>query len=110
MIIKRGEKPDCIVAGMAIDNIREKEYDGKIFYEVPVSIGKGAEIINISIWGRRPEGIVKYSKVFACGKMKTNSVEKDGKAKTYYSLTADFIMAEALTPTSSAEEDNKLPF
>ena len=42
MFIKRnGEKNDCVVAGMVINDMRTKEFEDKVFYEIPVSMGQG---------------------------------------------------------------------
>lgn len=116
MFIKRDKKDDCLIAGMAVGDIKEKEYNFKPFYEVAISIGKDEKgndlpIVNVSIWGRKLD-IKKYDKIFACGKLKINQKED----KTYYSLTADFIMKEQTTkyesvpPELTPVDDDSLPF
>lgn len=112
MFIKREGKEDSIVAGMAVGDMKEKEYNGKTFYEVGVSMDKD-HIVNVAVWNRKPVQIKKYDIVYAAGKLKVQ--KKDDK--TYYSLTADFIAKEnsvkvedcpsELTPI---EEDDDLPF
>ena len=95
MFIKRnGEKNDCVVAGMVINDMRTKEFEDKTFYEIPVSMGKDAEIINVTVWNRKPEEIKKFDHVLACGQLKVQKVDKDGETKTYYTLNADFIVKE----------------
>ena len=112
MFIKREGKDDCVIAGMAVGDMKEKEYDGKKFYEVGISMGKDAGIVNVSIWHRKPADIKKYDKVLALGRLRV--AKKDDK--TYYSLDADFIAKEdsvkvqenvELTPV---EDDEDLPF
>ena len=112
MFIKREGKDDCIVAGMAVGNMKEKEYEGNKFYEVGISMGKDAGIVNVAIWHRKPVDIKKYDKVLALGRLKVAKKED----KTYYSLDADFVAKEdsvkvqeniELTPV---EDDEDLPF
>lgn len=118
MFIKRnGEKNDCVVAGMVINDMRTKEFEDKTFYEIPVSMGKDAEIINVTVWNRKPEEIKKFDHVLACGQLKVQKVDKDGEMKTYYTLNADFIVRETsskIVEDKSAElepiDDDGLPF
>lgn len=117
MFIKREKKDDCVIAGMAVSDLKEKEYNSKTFYEVGISVGKDEKgndlpIVNVSIWGRKVD-IKKYDKILACGRLKTNQKED----KIYYSLTADFIVKEQNekiqeTPPElkEIEEDDDLPF
>ncbi len=112
MFIKRiGEKNDCVIAGMAVGDLKEKEYDGKTFYEVGVGVAEN-QIINVAIWNRKPGTIKKYDRVFAAGPLKATA--KDGK--TYFSLNADFITIEKVaneddTPKDMTEiDDDSLPF
>jgi len=117
MFLIRQGKDDAIIANYAVGDIKEKDANGKKFQEVGISMGKDADgnnlpIVNVSIWGRKVD-IKKGDRVIACGKFKTT--KKDDK--TYYSLTADFIIKEdsikietttqpELTPT----DDDDLPF
>lgn len=119
MFIKREGKEDCVIAGMAVGDMKEKEYDGKKFYEVGISMGKDAGIVNVAIWNRKPEEIKKLDRIFACGQLKVQKVDKDGETKTYYTLNADFIIKEKTVVEeknpdihSESAEDNldDLPF
>lgn len=121
MFIKRsGEKNDCIVSGMAVDNMREKTYEDKKFYEIPVSMGKDAGIVSVTVWNRKPAEIKKYDHVLACGMLKVAKKTNDaGEEKTYYSLNADFVIKEALDIPKTSEkpqedlqpiDDDDLPF
>lgn len=118
MFIKRnGEKNDCVVAGMVINDMRTKEFEDKTFYEIPVSMGKDAEIINVTVWNRKPEEIKKFDHVLACGQLKVQKVDKDGETKTYYTLNADFIVKENCVkaqektqPELEPIDDDSLPF
>ena len=98
--IKRENKGDAIVAGMVVGDMREKDYDGKKFYEIPVSLTKES-VINVAVWNRKPEDIKKYDHIIAVGEFK--QAQKDDKI--YYSLTADFIAKEK----SSSVESNLIP-
>ena len=117
MILIRTGKEDVIVANYTVGDVKEKEFDGKKFQEVGVSMGKDAAgnnlpIVNVSIWGRKVD-IHKGDRILAAGKLKTT--KKDDKI--YYSLSADFIIKEdsirddyvpeGCTPI---EEDDDLPF
>lgn len=93
MFIKRENKTDATVAGYVVGDMKEKEFDGKKFYEFGVSMGKDAGIVNVAVWNRKPEGIKKGDHVFAAGQFK--ATKKDDK--TYFSLTADFIIKENST-------------
>lgn len=114
MFIKRDNKKDAIVAGYVVGDMKEKEFDTKKFYEFGISMGKDAGIINVTIWGRKPAEIKKGDHVLACGEFKVT--KKDDK--TYYSLTADFIIKENSTKIvedlqpelTEIEEDGSLPF
>lgn len=114
MFLKRpGEKNDSIVAGYAVGDLKEKAYDGKKFYEVGVSMGKDAGIVNVTVWGRKPEEIKKGDHVFAAGQF--SMTKKDDKV--YYSLNADFIARETsskIVEDKPAElepiDDDGLPF
>lgn len=110
--LKREGKNDAIVAGMAVGDMREKEYDGKKFYEVPVSLTKDS-VVNVAVWNRKPEEIKKYDHVLAFGEFK--QTQKDDK--TFYSLTADFIMKENASKVETSApadlqpvDDDNLPF
>ncbi len=117
MFLQRQGKEDTIIANYAIGDIKEKEFDGKKFYEVGVSMGKDSNgenlpIVNVAIWGRKIE-IKKGDRIFAAGKLKVT--KKDDK--TYYSLTADFVIKEdslkievASQPELTPTEDDDLPF
>ncbi len=114
MFIKRDNKKDTIVTGYVVGDMKEKEFDGRKFFEVGVSPSKDAAIINVSVWGRKPADIKKGDHVLAGGEFKVT--KKDGK--TYYSLTADFIIKENSTKIiedlqpelTEIEEDDSLPF
>lgn len=113
MFIKRDKKNDAIIAGFVVGDMKEKEFDGKKFYEVGISMGKDVGITNVAIWNRKPEEIKKGDYVLACGHFKVTT--KDDK--TYYSLTADYISKENSTkiveetdPDLVPIEDNSLPF
>ena len=118
MFIKRENKPDALIAGMVINDMRTKEYNGETFYEVPVSMGKDAEIINVAVWNRKPEEIKKYDHVLAGGQLKVQKgTDKNGEEKMYYSLTADFICKEKTEKQANnipedlePIDDDKLPF
>ena len=100
MFLKRENKTDAMVAGYVVGDMKEKEYDGKKFYEVGVSMGKDAGIVNVAVWNRKPEDIKKGDYVFAAGQF--NATKKDDK--TYYSLTADFISKENSTKVEVPQE------
>ena len=100
MFLKRENKTDAMVAGYVVGDMKEKEYDGKKFYEVGVSMGKDAGIVNVAVWNRKPEEIKKGDYVFAAGQFK--ATKKDNKA--YYSLTADFISKENSTKVEVPQE------
>lgn len=112
MFIKREGKDDCIIAGMAVADMKTKTYDEKEFYEIGVGVAED-QVINVTVWNRKPQDIKKYDRVIACGKLKVT--KKDDK--TFYSLTADFVAKEQ---TSKAEtqpvqelteiDDDSLPF
>ena len=111
-VIKREGKADCIVAGMAVGDMKQKEYDDKTFYEVGVGVGN-EQIINVAIWNRKPIQISKYDRVLAVGQLKATTKED----KTYYSLNADFITketAEGFEIKQKEElaeiDDDSLPF
>lgn len=114
MFIKRDNKKDAIVAGYVVGDMKEKEFDGKKFFEVGVSMGKDVGIVNVSVWGRKPEDIKKGDRILAGGEFK--ATKKDDK--TYYSLSADFVMKENSTKIveetqpelTPIEEDDSLPF
>lgn len=112
MFIKRENKTDAIVAGFAVGDIKEKEYDGKKFYEIGVFMGKDAGIVNVTIWNRKPQDIKKGDYVFACGQFR--ATKKDDK--TYYALTCDFIAKEnsekivVEEPELTVINDDSLPF
>ena len=114
MFIKRDNKKDTILTGYVVRDMKEKEFDGRKFFEVGVSMGKDVEIVNVSVWGRKPEEIKKGDRILAGGEFKVT--KKDGK--TYYSLTADFIIKENSTKIvedlqpelTEIEEDDSLPF
>lgn len=114
MFIKRqGEKNDCIVAGMVVNDMRTKEFENKTFYEIPVSMGKDAGVVNVAVWERKPEDIKKYDHIVALGQLKVAT--KDDK--TFYTLTADFIakeMTSKIEPKQQEElteiDDDSLPF
>lgn len=117
MFIQRVGKDDAIIANYTVGDIKEKEFDGKKFYEVGVSMGKNASgdnlpIVNVTIWGRKMD-IKKGDRIAAFGKLKVNKQDD----KTYYSLTADFVMKEdslkievASQPELTPTEDDDLPF
>lgn len=112
-IKRNGDKNDCVVAGMVVDDMRTKEFEDKTFYEIPVSMGKDAGVINVAVWSRKPAEIKKYDHVLAAGQLKVTT--KDDK--TYYSLTADFIIKEDSVrveekPKADLEpiDDDGLPF
>lgn len=117
MFLQRSGKEDSLIANYTVDDIKEKEFDGKKFYEVGVSMGKDANgenlpIVNVAIWGRKID-IKKGDRILAVGKLKVT--KKDDK--TYYSLTADFVAKEdslkievAPQPELSPTEDDDLPF
>ena len=100
MFLKRENKTDAMVAGYVVGDMKEKEYEGKKFYEVGVSMGKDAGIVNVAVWNRKPEEIKKGDYVFAAGQFK--ATKKDDK--TYYSLTADFISKENSTKVEVPQE------
>lgn len=114
MFIKRDNKKDAIVAGYVVGDMKEKEFDGRKFFEVGVSMGKDAGIVNVAVWGRKPEEIKKGDRILAGGEFK--ATKKDDK--TYYSLTADFIIKENSSKTvedlqpelTEIEDDDSLPF
>lgn len=112
MFLKRDNKKDAIVAGYVVADMKEKEFDGRRFYEVGVSMGKDAGIVNVAIWGRKPTEIKKGNYVFACGQFKVTKKDE----KTYYSLTADFIAKEDSVKEETQhdlteiEDDGTLPF
>lgn len=117
MLLIRQGKDDAIVANYTVGDIKEKDFEGKKFYEVGVSMGKDANgnnlpIVNIAIWGRKVD-IKKGDRILAAGKLKIT--KKDDK--TYYSLTADFITKEisekietAPQPELTPVDDDDLPF
>lgn len=100
MFLKRENKTDAMVAGYVVGDMKEKEYDGKKFYEVGVSMGKDGGIVNVAVWNRKPEDIKKGDYVFAAGQFK--ATKKDDK--TYYSLTADFISKENSTKVETPQD------
>ncbi len=119
MFIKRsGDKNDCLVAGMVVDDMRSKTFEDKSFYEIPVSMGKDAGIISVTVWNRKPEDIKKYDHVLAGGQLKvTKKTSEEGEEKTYYSLNADFVVKEKTQkveekPQEELEpiDDDSLPF
>lgn len=117
MFFKRDKKDDCMIAGMVVVDLKEKEYNDNIFYEFGVGFGKDENgndlpIVNVTTWGRKID-VQKYDRVFVCGHLKTN--QKDDK--TYYSLNADFVMKEncqkrQTTPKdlTPVDDDDSLPF
>ena len=119
MFIKRsGDKNDCLVGGMVVDDMRSKTFEDKSFYEIPVSMGKDAGVISVTVWGRKPEEIKKYDHVLAGGQLKvTKKTTEEGEEKTYYSLNADFVVKERTQkveekPQEELEpiDDDSLPF
>lgn len=117
MILIRHKKDDAIVANYTVGDVKEKEFDGKKFQEVGVSMGKDSSgnnlpIVNITIWGRKVD-IKKGDRILAAGKLKIT--KKDDK--TYYSLSADFVMKEDSIKEDyvpegceQLEDDDDLPF
>lgn len=114
MFIKRSDKKnDAIIAGYVVGDMKEKEFDGRKFYEFGISMGKDAGIVNVAIWGRKPTEIKKGNYALAAGQFKTTT--KDDK--TYFSLTADFIaiedstkIVEEIQPELTEIDDDSLPF
>ncbi len=115
MFFKRDKKDDVQIAGVAISDIKEKEYQGKVFFEVGVGVGKDEQgndlpLINVTMWGRKID-IKKGDRIYACGKLKVT--QKDDKK--YFSLTADFVAKEEsekrqTTPPELTETEDDLPF
>lgn len=108
--IKRDGKNDCIVAGMVVNDMRTKEFEDKTFYEIPVSMGKDAGVVNVAVWGRKPENIKKFDYVFAVGQLKVSKkTNDDGEEKTYYSLTADFVAKEQTAKVENKPKEELAP-
>ena len=118
MFIKRENTDDCVIAGFAILDQKEKEFEGRQFVEVAVNVGKNAQgedlpLINVSVW-RKLFPFKKGDHVLACGEFK--ATKKDDK--TYYSISADFVMKENSTKIveetqpelTEIEENDDLPF
>lgn len=118
MFIKRTDKNDAIVSGMVVNDMREKTYEDRTFYEIPVSMGKDAGILSVTVWNRKPEEIKKFDHVFCCGQFKkVTRTSEDGEEKTYYSLDADFVIKETSSKIAKDQsqelvivDDGDLPF
>lgn len=122
MFIKRGKKDDCLIAGYVVGDQKSKEYNGKLYIEFGIGMGKDENgenlpIVNITVWERQLPPIKKGDRVLVCGKLKQST--KDDK--TYYSLTADFCIKEILNnatqnapketqPELEEADDDSLPF
>lgn len=105
-IKRNGDKNDCLVAGMVIGDMKQKAYEGTIFYEIPVSMGsKEAGVVQVTVWNRKPGEIEKFDHVLAVGQLKVTQKED----KVYYSLKADFIMKEQSTPVEDDFKDEIAP-
>lgn len=106
MFIKREGKEDCIIAGCAVGDLKEKEYNGEPFVEFGIGMGKDKDgnnlpIVNITVWNRKLT-VKKGDRVLACGKLK--QTQKDDK--TYYSMSADFVIKEATEKKETEAQDN----
>ena len=118
MFIKRDGKDDCLIAGFVVGDQKNKEYNGKKYIEFGISMGKDEKgenlpIVNVAVWERQIPAIHKGDRALAAGKLKM--AEKDGK--TYYSLSADFCIVEAIETASipapadmEPVDDDDLPF
>ena len=117
MIIKYGNKEDCIVAGIVVADSKEEEYNGENFVKFGLGIGKDKDGNNVSVWNRKID-LKKSDRVLVCGKLKIN--QKDDK--TFYSISADYISKETCEknppahmalldePEMKETEDDSLPF
>lgn len=116
MFLKRDKKDDCIISGPVVVDMKEKEFNGKVFNEFGMGMGKDEKgnnlpIVNVTLWDRTMD-IKKGDRVAVFGKLKVT--QKDDK--TYYTLTADCVIKEIsekrqTTPPELTEtEDDDLPF
>ena len=109
MFLKREKKDDCLIAGYVVCDQKKKEYNGKPYVEFGISMGKDEQgenlpIVNVAVWDRELQNILKGDRVLACGKLR--QAEKDGKV--YYSLNADFCIKETLKDYTS-DDDSEQP-
>jgi single-stranded DNA-binding protein len=114
MIIKRDDKDDCLVSGMAISDSEVKDYNGKEYTKFSIGMGKNElneynEPVQVTVWERSIPAIKKGDRVLVGGRLKiTEGTKKDGTPTEYFNLTADFCIKETSINSGTESTQKKV--